>query len=77
MFLIDNDTDNDNSNDDDSDYGNNYNDNNIQTSFVSFMTWRQLIRFSVNYVPQTFSNFAKKANENGTLSMNYLTQTFV
>ena len=64
MFLIDNDTDNDNSNDDDSIYSNNYNDNNIQTSFVSFITWRQLIRFSVNYNPQTFSNFAKKANEN-------------
>ena len=36
----------------------------FRIKLVSFMTWRQLIRFSVNYVPQTFSNFAKKANEN-------------
>ena len=60
MFLIDKDTDNDNSNDDDSNYSNNYNNDNIQTSLVSFMTWRQLIRFSVNYAPQSLSNFAKK-----------------
>ena len=50
------------------DYGNNYNDNNIQTSLVSFMTWRQLIRFSVIYVPQTFSNFAKKTNEKKSIA---------
>ena len=56
---MDNDSDNDNSIDYDSNYGNDHNDNNIQTPLVSFMAWRQLIRFSVNYVPQTFSNFAK------------------
>ena len=33
----------------------------FRIKLVSFMTWRQLIRFSVNYVPQTFSNFAKKS----------------
>ena len=56
MFLIDNDTDNDNSNDDDDSRGNNYNDFNIQTSLVFFMTW-----FFVNYDPPTFSNFAKQS----------------
>ena len=33
----------------------------FRIKLVSFMTWRQLIRFSVNYAPQTFSNFAKKS----------------
>ena len=36
--------------------GNNYNEFNIQTSLVFFMTW-----FFVNYDPPTFSNFAKQS----------------
>ena len=38
--------------------GNNYNDFNIQTSLVFFMTWRYLRGLFVNYDPPTFSNFA-------------------